>query len=245
MKNKYIKYFFNFMIIRIPENKNIYYKHHLNEGFFDDEFFDEIDTKDEIGDELGRTLTKSYEEETLKPYVEKILKQLGVENFEITCTGNSIVSVDVHDHLYLPNKKLNNLSFTAFYFNKVDGNCNYNGNNLTDWKKFPKYIGGNLYANFNNLKNFEGSPIVTGNVIANKQNKKTDYPLTNDNYINFKNYNITENSVFALPINKIGELYSICENDNTCIIEFKDKSRQKFKLNDIEYLGNLENLLIL
>ena len=35
------------MIIRIPENKNIYYKHHLNEGFFDDEFFDEINSVEE------------------------------------------------------------------------------------------------------------------------------------------------------------------------------------------------------
>lgn len=231
------------MIIKVPNYKKLY-EHHLNESFFDDDLF--ADDEDEvIGDEYGQKLTKQYEEETLKPYVEKILRQLDVENFEITTTGNGILSVDVHDNLYLPNRNLNNLTFTTFMFNNVDGDCNFNNNKLTDWSKFPLFVGGNLYANFNLLKNFQGVPQVNGKLFVNKQLKKPDYPLTQENYNKFLTYGkITENTVFALPVNKIGELYSICENDNSCIIKFKDNSRQKFKLNEVEYLGNLENLLI-
>ena len=34
------------------------------------------------------------------------------------------------------------------------------------------------------------------------------------------------------------------EDNNFCIIQFDDNSKHKFKLNEVEYLGKLENLLI-
>ena len=229
------------MIIKIPECKKINYNKHLNESLFDDD--DIFNSTTDIFTDIGQDSVKEYEESELKPKLEKLLYQLDVNNYEIICKGNGIMDVNVHDHLYLVNRKLNNIKFSNFRFNTVDGNCNFSGNNLTDWSKFPKIIKGNLYANFNLLKNFEDAPVIFGDIIASKQNKKSDYPLTKDNYIKIK-HNITENSVYAIPVNKFGEIYNINENDNSCIIEFEDKSRQKFKLSDVEYLGKLENLLI-
>ena len=230
------------MIIPIPENKII--KHNisksLNESFFDDD--DLFNMENDFVNDMSIATQKEREEENLER-VEKQLQQLDIENYELKCTGTGI-QVDVHDHLFLPNKKLNRFIGDFFYFNVVDGNCNFSNNNLTNWNLFPKIIKGNCYANFNNLKNFNGVPIIGGKIIATRQNKKTDYPLTQENYIKFKNTNITENSVYAIPVNKFGEIYSICEEDYSCIIKFNDNTKQKFKLNEVEYLGKIENLLI-
>lgn len=230
------------MIISIPENKII--KHNiskrLNESLFDnDELFD-LDAT--FIDDMVTIQQKDVEEDSLEQ-VEKQLQQLDIENYELECTGTGI-KVNVHDHLFLPNKKLNNFHGVFFYFNIVDGNCNFSNNNLTNWSLFPKIIKGNCYANFNNLKNFNGAPIIGGKIIAARQNKKTDYPLTQENYIKYRNNRITENSVYAIPVNKIGDIYSICEDDFSCIIKFDDNTKQKFKLNEVEYLGKIENLLI-
>lgn len=228
------------MIITVPEYKKIQHiskkPSKLNESLFDDDFDDETGI-------LSSNISAEYEETELKPRVERILDELDVENYEIKCTGNGIL-VDVHDNLYLPNKGLNKFDSYLFHFDVVEGSCNYTGNNLTDWSFFPYVIMGNCYANFNNLKNFNGVPTIKGKLIANKQNKKPNYPLTQINYDNFKNKNITENSVYAIPVDRFGLLYSINEDNNFCIIQFDDNSKQKFKLNEVEYLGKLENLLI-
>lgn len=228
------------MIITVPEYKKIQHiskkPSKLNESLFDDDFDDETGI-------LSSNISAEYEETELKPRVERILDELDVENYEIKCTGNGIL-VDVHDNLYLPNKGLNKFDSYLFHFDVVEGSCNYTGNNLTDWSFFPYVIMGNCYANFNNLKNFNGVPTIKGKLIANKQNKKPNYPLTQINYDNFKNKNITENSVYAIPVDRFGLLCSINEDNNFCIIQFDDNSKHKFKLNEVEYLGKLENLLI-
>ena len=232
------------MIITVPEYKKIQHiskkPSKLNESLFDDDFDDDFD--DETGI-LSSNISAEYEETELKPRVERILDELDVENYEIKCTGNGIL-VDVHDNLYLPNKGLNKFDSYLFHFDVVEGSCNYTGNNLTDWSFFPYVIMGNCYANFNNLKNFNGVPVIKGKLIANKQNKKPNYPLTQINYDNFKNKNITENSVYAIPVDRFGLLCSINEDNNFCIIQFDDNSKHKFKLNEVEYLGKLETLLI-
>ena len=46
-------------------------------------------------------------------------------------------------------------------------------------------------------------------MIANKQNKKPKYPLTNDNYLKFKSNQLHENDVYVIKNNKFGILYSI------------------------------------
>lgn len=228
------------MIITVPEYKKIQHiskkPSKLNESLFDDDFDDETGI-------LSSNISAEYEETELKPRVERILDELDVENYEIKCTGNGIL-VDVHDNLYLSNKGLNKFDSYLFHFDVVEGSCNYTGNNLTDWSFFPYVIMGNCYANFNNLKNFNGVPTIKGKLIANKQNKKPNYPLTQINYDNFKNKNITENSVYAIPVDRFGLLCSINEDNNFCIIQFDDNSKHKFKLNEVEYLGKLENLLI-
>lgn len=230
------------MIIPIPENKII--KHNistkkLNESFWDDDMFDETNS---LINDLEIEDRKRLEEQD-KEKVELTLQQLDVENYEIKCTGCGIL-VDVHDNLFLPNKKLNRFTTNLFKFNIVDGNCNFTNNGLTNWSFFPNMIKGNCYANFNNLKNFKGAPQIIGKIYATKQNKKTDYPLTQENYLHFQNNEITENSVYAIPVNRFGTIYSICEEDYSCIIKFKDNSKQKFKLNEVECLESIENLLI-
>ena len=231
------------MIITVPEYKKIQHinksKSKLNESLFDDDW---EDIHNDTGI-LAANISIEYEESELKPRVERILKELDVQNYEIECTGNGIL-VDVHDNLYLPNKGLNKFDSQLFHFNTVEGSCNYSGNNLTDWSFFPYVIMGNCYANFNNLKNFNGVPTIMGKLIATKQNKKPDYPLSQINYTNFKNKNITENSVYVIPVNQFGLLCSVNEDNNFCIIQFDDNKKYKFKLDEVEYLGKLENLLL-
>ena len=235
------------MIISVPEYKKInkYNKRNistLNESMFDD-FDDDFD--DILGDDdyVSTNISSEYEENELKPRVERMLNELDVDNYEIKCTGHGIL-VDVHDNLYLSNKGLNRMGMQLFKFNEVDGSCNMTGNNLSDWTVFPYIIHGNCYANFNNIKTFDGAPKVLGKMIANKQNKKPKYPLTNDNYLKFKSNQLHENDVYVIKNNKFGILYSIQENVNTCIVKFNDNTKQKFNLNEVEYLGNIENLII-
>lgn len=232
------------MIVSIPNYKII--KHNissnvLNEGFFDDiadEYF-----QDTYFQEEGERLQKEYEEER-KHKVEAILKQLDIlSNYDIICSGHGIL-VDIHDNLFLPNRGLNRFDTDLFKFNIVEGNCNFSNNNLTNWDFFPNIIKGNCYANFNNIKNFNGVPSIGGTIFAERQKKRTDYPLTQENYDKFKSNKLTENSVYAIPVNRFGELYSICEEDNSCIVQFNNNTKQKFNLNQVEYLGNIENLLI-
>lgn len=228
------------MIITVPESKKIQHIN-INNKSLNESMFDDWDD-DETGI-LTSNISAEYEESELKPRVERILKELDVTNYEIKCTGNGIY-VDVYDHLYLPNKGLNKFDLSLFSFNFVEGSCNFTGNNLTDWNFFPRIIKGNCYANFNNIKNFNGVPEIYGKLVANKQNKKTEYPLTHINYENFKKKKVTENSVYAIPVDRFGLLCSVNEDNNFCIIQFDDNSKQKFKLNEVEYLGKLENLLI-
>ena len=234
------------MIISIPENKII--KHSLNykklnESLFDDDEDELLGTDDEIAqDAFNDIISKEIVKDNI-PKVERILQQLDVENYEIVVTNSIKLQVNVHDHLFLPGRKLDRFSNNIFEFNTVDGNCNFSNNDLNNWSFFPKVIKGNCYANFNNIRNFNGVPQILGNIIASKQKVKTQYPLTKENYIKFKNNTITENSVYALPVNRFGTIYSLCEEDNSCIIKFNDNTKQKFKLNEVEYLGNIENLL--
>ncbi len=237
------------MIISVPEYKKIRKYNNtkiskLNESLFDD-FDDEDD--DFLGLDSDTTLSDNisseYEETEIKPRVERILDELDVENYEIKCTGHGIL-VDVHDNLYLSNKGLNRMGMQLFKFDEVDGSCNYTGNNLSDWTAFPYIIHGNLYANFNNIKTFDGVPRVFGKIIANKQNKKTKYPLTQENYNKFKQNKLQENKVYVISKDKFGTLHSIQEKMNTCIVKFDNNIKQRFNLNDVEYLGNIENLII-
>lgn len=224
------------MIYTVPNSKKIYYN--LNESIFDDNadiFNDEVNNTLNI---LG-TLTSYYERQI--PVVEQLLNQLDIFNYEIRATNQGL-SVDVHNHLYLPNRNLNNIPFHLFYFNVVDGNVNMSGNNLTDWEKFPKYIKGNCYANFNLIKTFEGAPNVSGIMDARRQKKKTLYPLTNENYIKYMNHTLDENDVYLIKYNQFGKLQSINENENKCVIKCEDNRYYKVKLNEVEYYKKLNEL---
>lgn len=235
------------MIVSIPEYKKIYHNKKykvINEGIIDD-FFDDEDNEEEnddsefISSASAKELQKIYE-----PKILNILKYLDVQNFEIDYSKTPFL-VDVYDHLYLSHKGLNKMGTLMFRFNKVFGNCNFTGNNLTDWSMFPFYIKGNCYANFNNIKNFDDAPIIDGRLIASKQNKKTQYPLTDENYRKFRdNGKVDENAVYIKSVDKFGSLQDINESDNFCSVKLENNITHRYKLDDVEYLGNIENLLL-
>lgn len=108
------------MIISVPEYKKInkYNKKNistLNESMFDD-FDDDFD--DILGDDdyVSTNISSEYEENELKPRVERMLNELDVDNYEIKCTGHGIL-VDVHDNLYLSNKGLNRMGMQSNQIN--------------------------------------------------------------------------------------------------------------------------------
>ena len=118
------------MIITVPQYKK------LNESFFDELEDDVFDTEDTVFDQINQISTKEYEENILKPQVEKQLELWDITRYDLECTGNGIV-VNVHDHLNLSNKKLYKYAFNQWRFGIVDGNVYYANNKLTNWNAFP------------------------------------------------------------------------------------------------------------
>lgn len=248
------------MIVRIPKHKK-----RLNESFFDDmfdehdpeeissdndnSFFDDDLNMDDIAaqsvqDEVVTTYGKEYEENTVKPKVEKLMDYWDVENYDLTCTGKG-VQIDVHNHLYLPNKKLYTFNDPEWFFGTVDGNVIFTNNKLSSWKLFPKIIKGDCIANFNNIKNFIGVPEIYGYIDAVKQNKKTDYPLTQENYNNRYNLNnIKENSVYIISKDMFGTLKNINESKSYCVVKDINGYLHKCKLDDINCLTSITNLIL-
>lgn len=230
------------MIITVPEHKKIYYSDipdtlykPINESFFDDP----DDYIDDPYSSLRTDIIKNSEEQ-LVPRVEKILFQLNIPDYDINCTGNGIY-VNIPDHLFLPNRGLNKYDWTLFRFGEILGDVNFSNNGLTNWNAFPTLIHGNCIANFNYIHNFYGAPTIEGRINMLKQKIKTQYPLTTENYIKYKNHELSENAVYSLMYNDFGELTSINEDKGVCVIQF-DNSRKICKLDEVEYLGNIENL---
>ena len=222
------------MVISIPESKkiNMNYKR-LNESFVDDE--DEIETN--LDDMIYSKIFKIQ-----KPKVEEFLNNFGIKNYEIKLVDQDII-VDVNDNLYLPNVNLSKIyNGKLFKFGYVEGICNFSNNGLTDWSLFPKTIKGNLYANFNKIKDFEGVPQVYGHVYAEKQKTNTKYVLSDANYVEYKIGTLLENKVHILSTDQYGELVSINESLDNALVKLLDGSTKQFRLNDIDCLAPLEKL---
>lgn len=227
------------MIITVPESKKIYYdkENSLNEN--NNFMFDDILDDPEI-DNVALDIAAANFYKMQKQHVIDVLTELDVHNYTITVSDYGI-QVDVNNHLFLPNKKLNRFD-GLFHFGTVEGNCNFTGNNLTNWSMFPQVIYGNCMANFNNLKNFDGAPRnIKGKLFATKQNKKTEYPLTDENYRLYVNNQFHENFVYSIRHKKFGELKSIHESNNTCVVEIEGK-KYTCMLNQVNFLGHADDL---
>lgn len=237
-------------IIKVPNNKkiqtltekknNLTQLPELNEGFFDDvEFEDEEDSH-----EVAMGAYEKIREENLVPEVKSWLQEYMVEDYEIKCTGHGII-VDVHNHLYLANQKLLNWPKT-FQFGVIDGNCNVANNRFSSWEGFPEVIQGDCIATFNRIIDFENSPHVNGTMFAEKQRVKTKYPLTNENYLKFKNGELNERcTVIYVPTNEYAILTDIDNNKATILFEggsLKNNIIKKVPTNDIEIIDGLQYL---
>lgn len=236
------------MIVTVPEYKKIYYNDiineskALNENLYNFDSTDYMDDDDDPYEEVSRDAMKEYEITDLIPKVERILFQLNVPVYNLKPTGNGIV-VDVPDHLFLPNKKLYTYDWSMFAFGEVLGDVNFSNNRLTNWSCFPSIIRGKCIANQNYITDFNGVPDIKGKIEASRQKIKTKYPLTTENYIKYKNHELTENSVYSIKYNEFGELVGINENEGTCLVQFSTAKKECF-LNEVEYLGNIDNLMI-
>jgi hypothetical protein len=165
-----------------------------------------------------------------------------VLNYELECTGKGIM-VDVHDHLYLPNKNLS--GFPGFKFRNVDGNCNFSGNKFTDFTQFPRRIAGNCMANLNYIKNFYGAPnYIGGNLLAGKQKVKPEYPLTKENYEKYLRDELLENRVYVISLDEYGQLQSINESENNCNILLDNGSMVTTDTKDVDCLESSIKLLL-
>lgn len=226
------------MIVSIPENKKIQKYSPLNESFFTD--------IDDESQDYSEELSNNIKLMALQPVIEKTLEALDVHNFDIVVIDNYTIGVNVHGHLFLPNCNLA-LKYNPklFKFNVIDGDCNFSGNNLTDWSRFPNFIKGNCIANFNKLKSFDGAPDVLGEMYALKQRTKTKYPLNSVNYKKYINGELSENRVYIISANKYGNLLNINESKNNAAVKLENGLMGVYKLDDIVCLSNIDKLLSL
>ena len=228
------------MIIRVPNSKKIQKllktPINVNEGFFDSPEQKQQVSGASVSARQGATYLKKHAEEQEIPKIERFLNLFDILNYKIECTGNGIF-VDVQDHLFLPNKKLT--GFPGFKFRYVEGNCNLSGNRFTDFSQFPRRIGGSCLANFNYIKSFQGAPdYIGGNLIANKQKVKPVYPLTKENYDRYMHdEDLLENRVYVISENDYGELQSINEDNNTCVVLMNDGHLITTPTNNADCMG--------
>ena len=229
------------MIISVPENKKLQKGYStINEALS----FDVGDIFQEDIPEYDPT-ENSHSEKIFINRAILLLKNLKIlHNYDIEYDNENIF-VDIHDHLSLPNLRIELYleKFPWFHFRTVDGDCNFSNCKLSNWEFFPTTIKGDCYANFNRIKDFNGVPNIEGDLFAEKQKTKCAYPLTLENYIKYKNGTLLENKVHILSIDEYGEIVDINENKNYATIKFNDGTLERFKLNDIDCLESFANLL--
>lgn len=207
-------------IITVPNKQKIT---QLNEGFFDTLM------NDGDNDLLSTNATKSTIdsifsgalEVEVKPKVEKWLEEHNVINYEIVSSGNGII-VNVNDHLILPNLKLTRFP-SIFKWGYVQGNCNFSNNKLTSFTEFPTRINGDLIANFNYIRSFDGLGQVNGKIYADRQKIRTFYKLNDENYKRYFNgENLMENVVYSIDDKEYGVLTHINEDNKNCAISLNN-----------------------
>ena len=137
-----------------------------------------------------------------------ICKQYNIENYTINPDG----SIDVNGNVFLYKKGLTEFPLT---FNKVTGNFDCGGNNLTTLKGSPRWIGGGFYCDHNILTSLEFSPDYVDRDFWCQYNNLTD------------NYCITEIK---------GKFYTSLEQDGLTehnYNEWRKMYKRKKILNDI------------
>jgi hypothetical protein len=99
--------------------------------------------------------------------IDKICKEYGIKNYTINEDG----SIDVNDNVWLNSKGLTELPLV---FNKVNGDFNCSGNQLTTLKGCPRWVGGNFYCSYNDLTSLVFSPEYVGGNFSCRDNELTD-----------------------------------------------------------------------
>ena len=99
--------------------------------------------------------------------IHDICKKYNITNYTINDDG----SIDVDGDVYLCNKGLTELPLT---FNKVSGDFDCGGNNLTSLKGCPRWIGGYFWCSNNQLTSLKFSPDYIGSNFYCYNNPLTD-----------------------------------------------------------------------
>lgn len=227
-------------IITVPDKQKI---KSLNEGFFDTLMADDnalFQGNVTQGETAFEHIYKQTEEVEIKPKIEEWLKQYHVQDYEIECTGSGII-VNVDTHLILPNLKLT--KFPLFKWGHIKGDCNFSNNRFTSFKEFPSHINGDLIANFNYIRNFDGLGIVNGKIYADRQKTKTYYKLNDANYKKYmNNENLMESVVYSVNDKEYGKLTSITENEQFCTILLNNGNNVTRKTCDVDVIDSYKYL---
>jgi hypothetical protein len=125
--------------------------------------------------------------------IDEICRKYGITNYIINEDG----SINVNGNVRLVNENLTELPLR---FNKVTGDFNCSGNQLTSLKGSPRWVGGYFYCDFNDLTSLEFSPDYVGDSFGCVDNDLTDlvgspkevggyfYCASNQNLVNLKGY---------------------------------------------------------
>ena len=144
--------------------------------------------------------------------IDKICKEYGIKNYTINEDG----SIDVNDNVWLNSKGLTELPLV---FNKVNGDFNCSGNQLTTLKGCPRWVGGYFYCDFNDLTSLEFSPEYVGGSFGCTDNDLTDlvgspkevggyfYCASNQNLVNPKGYSEKIGKRLVCPDTQLGSIF--------------------------------------
>lgn len=216
----------------------------IKENFDDfeniDDFFDNIE--DFYSNDIEQSIKdKDLIRDKLIEDIHKEMKLLGISErmYEIEELIDSF-GVHVKGSIWIPSRNISKFNVNIL---SVENDVNITKNRFRSLSSLPKVIKGNLFCNYNFIKNFDDAPYVKGIVEAYKQREKTDYPLTYEKYLEIREHvkNLKENKVYIPKLGQIGYLKDLNESKNKGTVLLKDGKIARLSLEDIE-VYSLETL---
>ena len=243
-------------IVKVPKYKQLdeavlvaENKENLRRGF-DLSDLDDGDEDDNFSnptqDLSNAVIYKEEIEESIKRFETAFQPISSTEPYKIS--EGSSPKLDVYKSIDLHSYNLTDNELRKFHFGEVHGQFNVSNNNLTSLKYFPKYIGGDCICSDNRIKDFSDNNITVlkGRFVGSRQKVKhgdmTDKAFRSQCLLCSIPQN--ENLVKTVSSSEYGELVSVNEKDNSCLVRlFSINAVRRFKTSDIECMEPIENLL--